>query len=77
MIEMKAEVETKNCKINGEGMRVNLEVGPQKKLLSRALTMFHRGLKEPNGDKSKIGHAEYTFEGQRHAQEGWQVVSGS
>ena len=51
---MKTKVENKNYEVNGEDVKVNLEVSPQKKPLSRAHAMFCKAFNEAIRDKSKI-----------------------
>ena len=57
---MEAEVENAKTKVSGEGVKVDLEVGPQKKPLSKAEAMFSRAFKKVKGDKSKIEHSRRT-----------------
>ena len=43
----------KDDQVNGETVRANLELSPQRKPLSKAQAMFYKALHEAEGDKAK------------------------
>ena len=51
---MKTDLENKDYKVNGETVRTDLEVTPQKKPLSRAQALFYRAFRDAKGHKSKM-----------------------
>ena len=84
---MKEELDKAAYDMNGQRVKARLEVIPQRRALTKAQAMFFNGLKEVDGDESKVRSfygklqtsffvegdlaAKYTREGEGPADEGW------
>ena len=51
---LRTELENKDYKVNGERVRANLKVNPQKNPLSTAQAVFYKSVRGAMRDKSKI-----------------------
>ena len=48
------DMSNKGCRINGEAVRANLELSPQRKLRGKTLSLFFKALLDAKGAKKKV-----------------------